>query len=99
MPIFTIGDTGKLTCGLAKSSATIERVFWYKGNSLLRDTERYLIDGTELNILKVEYNDRGRYICKVRIGKAYVRGRVNVKVASKINLNRRFLVIFTHKKF
>lgn len=61
-------------------------MFWYKNTDLLKDSDRYLIDGTELNILNVQMADQGRYICKIRIGRAYIRGRVNVKVLVTGNL-------------
>ena len=85
-PSFIIGTRqAKLACTLDKHSDSIERIFWYKNNALLKpDVEKYMIENGVLRILQVQTEDRGRYICKVRIGSSYVRGRVNVEVTGML---------------
>jgi len=85
-PIFRIGaEQAKIACTLDNKSDSIERIFWYKNNGLLKPNgDKYVINNGELKILKVQAEDAGRYICKVRIGGSYVRGRVNIELKGKL---------------
>jgi len=85
-PSFKIGDNeANLTCRLDRDSESIQRVFWYKNNALLKASPgKYVIEGGQLRILQVQADDKGRYVCKVRVGSSYVRGRVNVEVTGRL---------------
>lgn len=79
-PVFEVGKKESLQCTIDSDVENIKKVFWYRNAVLLRSSEKYTVENSNLTILSFQSADAGRYVCKIKIGSSYIRRKVYVEV-------------------